>query len=209
MQTTQLAVVVSTAVILLLTVVLAAYTTRKYLLKRKNTSYLWWGLGLWAFAVAVLLELAFALNYYSSVAMNAYLLLVVLIVEFLALGSMQLINNHMVRKAFYIFVLAVTAANVYALAVSNTGNLVMSYVVAGNPPLLVIITSSVATFASAAAIVIIGAMSYVKTFHRKLLYIIVGVIVVSVAGTLYIASIPELLYLSEFVGIVLLWMGLV
>ena len=208
MQTGQLAVVISTAVILVLTVLLAGYTTRKYLSKNSKP-HLWWGLGLWTFAVAVLLELVFALGTYSSIAMDAYLLLVVVIVELLALGSVQLIENERLRKAFYVFVAVVTALNIYSIATSNTGNLVLNYVVAGVPPNLVIITSSIATFVSAGVIVVIGGLTYIKTFHRKLLYIIIGVIVVSVAGTLYIASFPELLYLSEFIGIVLLWMGLV
>lgn len=187
---------------------LAGYTTRKYLSKNSKP-HLWWGLGLWTFAVAVLLELVFALGTYSSIAMDAYLLLVVVIVELLALGSVQLIENERLRKAFYVFVAVVTALNIYSIATSNTGNLVLNYVVAGVPPNLVIITSSIATFVSAGVIVVIGGLTYIKTFHRKLLYIIIGVIVVSVAGTLYIASFPELLYLSEFIGIVLLWMGLV
>ena len=53
----------------------------------------------------------------------------------------------------------------------------------------------------------IAAISYKRTRSKKMLSIIAGVIVVSIAGTLYIASFPEFLYFSEFIGILLLWAG--
>ena len=40
-----------------------------------------------------------------------------------------------------------------------------------------------------------------------MLSIIAGVVVVSIAGGLYIAAVPVFLYYSEFVGIILLWFG--
>jgi hypothetical protein len=53
------------------------------------------------------------------------------------------------------------------------------------------------------------AVSYRKTRNKKLLSIIAGVIVVSIAGTLYIVAFPAFLYYAELAGIALLWLGFV
>ena len=52
-----------------------------------------------------------------------------------------------------------------------------------------------------------AAKSYLQKHNPRMLSIILGVIVVATAGSLYIAAIPELLYYSEFIGMVLLWFG--
>ena len=82
-----------------------------------------------------------------------------------------------------------------------------NYVVAGAPPISVIVTSSIATFPAAIVIIWVAAASYIQKRNVKMLSIIAGVIVVSIAGTLYIASFPAFLYYSEFFGILLLWLG--
>ncbi|MDE1870492.1 MAG: hypothetical protein KGH71_05965, partial [Candidatus Micrarchaeota archaeon] len=63
------------------------------------------------------------------------------------------------------------------------------------------------TFPAATVLVIVAAMGYRRTRSLKMVSIIAGVVVVSVAGTLYIASFPSFLYYAEFAGMLLLWMG--
>ncbi len=96
---------------------------------------------------------------------------------------------------------------VYSLCVSNIGNILINYVVYAPLPSLVIIASSTVTFPAAAVIIAVAALSYKSTKSRKMLSIITGVVIVSIAGTLYIAAYPEFLYYAEFVGILLLWLG--
>ncbi len=47
------------------------------------------------------------------------------------------------------------------------------------------------------------------TASKKMLSIIAGVIIVSIAGSLYIVHFPAFLYYSEFIGISLLWFGFI
>ncbi len=72
---------------------------------------------------------------------------------------------------------------------------------------MVVVSSSFVSFPAAFFIILIAALSYKKSRNIKLLSIIAGVIVVSIAGTLYIAAIPVFLYYAEFIGILLLWIG--
>ena len=190
------------------TIALAGYMTRAYL-RNRRPSHLFWSIGMWAFAVSVLLETAFSQNVYSGFLIDSYLLLVVILVEMLALGSLQLIKNGLYKKSYYAFAFVVTMITAYTIFSADQGNLIMNYVVAGQPTLPVIIMSSIATFAAAIIIVAIALLSYGKTHSAKMLSIIAGVVVVSIAGTVYIVAYPYLLYYAEFIGIALLWIGFV
>lgn len=201
-------VIISTLVIAVPAIMLAAYITRVYL-KKKSRPHLFWSAGMWIFAISVLLETLFAFGVYSSLLIDSYLLLVIILVEMLAVGSVQLIKNKIYKKAYYVFAIVITIIAAYSIFFTNQGNLVINYVVAGAPSNFAILTSSVATFVAAAVIVVIASMSYRKYHSKKMLSIIIGVIEVSIAGTLYIAAYPYFLYFAEFLGIVLLWIGFV
>ena len=201
-------VLLSTIVIAIPTIILAAYITKAYLRSRRR-SHLFWSIGMWIFAVSVLLETVFSLNIYSSFLMDSYLLLVVILVEMLALGSLQLINNQLYKKIYYAFAILITVITAYCIFGFSQPYLITNHVVWGNPTLNTIITSSVATFAAAIVILVIATKSYLKTHSKKTLSIMIGVIEVSIAGTLYIASYPYFLYFAEFAGIVLLWIGFI
>lgn len=206
MEESQILALITTCATFLLSCLLAALLTKRYN-KNKKTAYLFWSMGLWVFALGVLLEVIFALGVYSLFLMSSYLFIVVLLVVLLALGSIQLINSRYARTAFHLFAVTSLLLTIYSIASSKIGNLVIGYVVSGMPPMPVIIASSIATFVSAIVIGLVAAISYLKTRKARLLSIMAGVVLVSIAGTLYIASFPELLYISEFVGILLLWIG--
>jgi hypothetical protein len=168
---------------------------------------LFWSLGLWFFALSVLEEVVFSAGYYSELLAAAYLGIVALLVEFLALGSIQLVKGERIKNAYYLYSLATGVALAYFLAAEKFGNLLDNYVVYGALPLGVVVISSIITFPAAAVLITTAALSYKKTHNRKMLSIITGVVVVSIAGSLYIAQFPAFLYYSEFLGILLLWMG--
>jgi hypothetical protein len=189
-----------------LTVILALFLTQNYMQKRMR-SYLFWSLGLWFFAVGVALEIVFSAGYYSELLIRSYLGIVAVLVELLALGSLQLVKGKDVKTSYYGFSIASGGALAYFLATETVGTILKSYVVAGNPPIGDLVASSVITFPAAAVLIATAALTYRKTHSRKMLSIIAGVVVVSIAGSLYIASFPAFLYYSEFFGIVLLWLG--
>lgn len=203
---TQVITQLSTAVILVLSVVLSIFLTSSYA-NKKSLNYLSWSIGLWLFTVGVLEEFLFATGFYSSFLIKAYLAIVALLVQFLALGSLQLAGFRKILNFYYIFSLASTVFILYSLYVSSIGNIITSFVVFGPLPLLVIISSSLITFPAAVILIAVAAISYRKTRSNKMLSIIAGVIIVSIAGTLYIAKFPAFLYFAEFIGILLLWAG--
>jgi hypothetical protein len=207
--TSELFVEISTVVILLLSIGLSAVITQKFLAKRSK-SLLYWGSGLWVFAVSVLIEVVFAFNVYSGFLAGAYLFLVAAIVELLALGSMFLVKNEKLRLSYIVFMVVTSVVFIYFLLTEQIPNLLTSFVVFNpNLPLGVLIMSSVITFPAAIILIVVAALSYMKKKSNKLLSIIAGVIVVSVAGTLYIVGFPAFLYYSEFIGILLLWYGFI
>ena len=206
--TSQSAVLVTTIIVFALSAALAFLLTRKYA-KNRGRAYLFWSLGLWVFAIGILLEVVFALNVYSPFLADAYLLLVVVLVELLAMGSMELVKTKLLRQAFIVFVVLATSYTAYTLITVNVGNIIVDYVVAGQLPLSVVISSSIATFTAAVVLVVVALKGFIKTKSRKLLSIVAGVIVVSIAGTLYIVQYPAFLYIAEFVGILLLWFGFI
>ncbi|MEM0154372.1 MAG: hypothetical protein QW814_00870 [Methanothrix sp.] len=207
MQGLEIIVFISTIIIAILSAVLAAFMTYKWKNNKKVVSFAFWSLGLWLFTAAVLLESIFALNLYSEALIDIYLFLVVILVEALAMGSICLIRNDKLKVAYLAYVLVIDIAMVVALQASTIKNLIITYVVYGPLPLSVVTISSFGTFPAAFILVAVAALSYYKNKNKKMLSIIAGAIVVSIAGTLYIAAIPEFLYYSEFVGILLLWFG--
>ncbi len=216
--TIQGVVLLSTVVITILSAVLASFLTMKYL-KLRSKNYLFWSLGLWLFTAGVILEVVFALGFYSELMIDSYLAIVALLVETLALGSVQFLGKT-VKKAYYIYAIITTLAMIASFFFVKVGDVIANYVVFGLLPLLTTVTSSIVTFPAAAMIIVSAyltmrrARSYADRKARKhkdlqMSSIIAGVLVVSVAGTLYIAAYPELLYWSEFFGILLLWLGFI
>jgi hypothetical protein len=203
---TQQFVEFSTLVIFVLSSVLAVFLTRNYL-QKQSRSYLFWSIGLWLFSFSVIEEFLFAAGYYSQVLVASYLGTVAALVESLALGSVQLVRSTRIRSAYYLFSLASTIVLAYLLSTLTIGNVLVSYVVYGTIPLSIVVVSSAITFPAAVVLVATAALTYRKTKNSKMLSIIAGVVIVTIAGSLYIAQFPAFLYYSEFIGILLLWLG--
>ena len=174
---------------------------------KRRASTLFWGAGLALFAFGTLLEALFAAGIYTVFLAKLYLFVVAALVALLALGSVQLVRSRHVKNAYYAFTAVSLAFVAYSLCVSGVGDILVNYVVYAPLPSLVVIASSIATFPAAIAIIVVAALSYRRTRSRKMLSIIAGVVIVSIAGTLYIAQFPAALYYAEAVGIALLWAG--
>lgn len=197
---------VSTTVIFVLTLLLAVFLTRDYAKNKKSSTFLW-SIGLWLFALGVALEVVFASGTYSELLIALYLFVVASLVNALALGSVQLVHTKWMKQSYYVYSIVTLAILAFSLSFYNIGNLVEDYVVVGLPPIITIIASSIVTIPASAILIWIAAISYLRTRNIKMISIIAGVIVVSLAGGLYITSFPAFLYYSEFIGIILLWLG--
>jgi len=202
----EIIVIISTLLITLLSGLLSILLYFNYN-EKKNLSYLFWSAGLAFFAIGTFLEALFAYGIYSQILAKLYLFVATLLVLLLGEGSALAIKNRIVTYTFTIFAIASTLFMLYALSVSTVGNLIVNYIVYGMPPFYIILASSIATFPAAIMIIASAIISYKHTHSIKMLSIIAGVIIVSIAGTLYIAQFPVLLYYAEALGIVLLWLG--
>lgn len=199
---------ISTIIILILSVGLSLIMSINLIRKRTGNLF-YWSAGLWVFSISVAIEVVFAFGIFSDLLMGLYLFLVAILVEFLAIGSVTLLGKKRLSDAYIIFNIAADIFLIVSLGTTNVGDIITQGVVFGTLPILVTIASSIATFPAAILLVLISAISYRKTRNNKLLSIIAGVIVVSIAGTLYIVAFPAFLYYAELAGIALLWLGFV
>ena len=199
---------ISTAIILILSAILSLVLTVNYAGKRVPSLILW-SAGMYIFSISVALELLFSFGAYSQFMIGAYLLPVAVLVELLAGGSVLLLHKKWLNYSYLVYGILSTAFLVYALATSGIGDILTGGVVYGALPVMVDIGSAIVTSPAAVLLVLISVISYRKKKDSKLLSIIAGVVVVSIAGTLYIAAFPAFLYYAEFAGILLLWFGFV
>ncbi len=204
-----LTVTLSTIIIFVLSFGLSTVITASYR-NNRTSSLLTWSVGLWVFSIAVLLEVLFSTGIYSQILIKSYLFLVALLVELLALGSVLLLRNKRFTAGYSIYAAISTIFLLYVMATAGSlGNLLSNGVVFGLIPVMVAIGSALISGPAAVLLILISAVSYRKRKDPKLLSIIAGVVVVSIAGSLYIAAFPAFLYYSEFVGVLLLWLGFV
>ncbi|KPV46642.1 hypothetical protein SE19_04615 [Acidiplasma aeolicum] len=197
---------ISVIIILLLTAGLTSVIFMKYQ-KNHGLHLLYWGLGLLVFVISVFLELLMAAGIFSRFLIDLYLFLVAILVDFLAMGSFALFGNKKYLNYYYLYTGLASIFLLITLIIYPVGKIIIHHIVFGPLPLMVVVSSSFVSFPAAFFIILIAALSYKKSRNIKLLSIIAGVIVVSIAGTLYIAAIPVFLYYAEFIGILLLWIG--
>ncbi|MEM0130229.1 MAG: hypothetical protein QW100_00645 [Thermoplasmatales archaeon] len=203
-----LEVILSTSTILVLSIFLATLLSQNFL-NKGGLSYLFWSVGMWFFSMGVALEVAFSVGVFNEVLIDVYTLIVAVLVGFLALGSMSLLSRKILFLSYVLYFAFTASFLIVALLLTHTGDIISGGVVFGPLPMLVVVSSSLVTFPAAAILIIVSLLSYARSKSWKLMSIVAGVIVVSIAGTLYIASFPSFLYIAEFVGILLLWFGFV
>lgn len=197
----------STLVFFVLSSVLALYLTMNYLAGRRR-SYLYWCAGMWVFALTDLFEVLFAFGLYSQLMAELYLFLIAFLVIPLAMGSLELTKSRASKMAYLAYSVLTALALAYVAFTSNVGSIVTDSVFNGNMPVNVVLWSSTITIPGLIIIVVIAALSYLKTGRRKVLWIIAGMVAFAAGGFLYIASFPAAMYYMEFLGLVMLWLGL-
>ncbi len=197
----------STALFFILSFSLAYMLTTKYT-QTKQGRFLFWALGMWAFFIGDVLEFVFATGIYSVFLADIYLFAIAILPGLLAIGSMQYVKSGLVRRGYYIFNMLAAVLLLYYLATENVGNMMVSYVVAGMPPMDVINASTIITVPATIVIVVAALLSYRRKKDIWLLSIVVGILGFAIAGSLYALNVaPLLLYYAEFVGLIFLWAG--
>jgi hypothetical protein len=200
-------VVVSIGVLAMVAFLLAVAEFRRYQNQRIR-AHLFWALGLVLVTLTLLEEAVFAVGVWNSPLVQSYLFIVALLVGILSLGSAEANLTGRWRNTYFGYVGVMAAAVAFYCAVEPAGPDILSGgILVGNPPLGVVVTSTLLTVPAS---ILMAATSILaaKRFHRwRLASIAAGIIVISIAGALYIVSIPETLYYAEFAGVVLLFFG--
>ena len=201
-------VLIATLFIFLASSLLSALLTMNFF-RKSVSSYIYWSTGMWLFALASFLEILFSAGMYNIPLIDIYLFSVAVLVQLLSLGSLALTRKDSIFRVYAGYSIASDILLSVTLVVYPVGYVLTNGVVFGLLPLFVTIVSSIITFPAAVILIVVGALSYRTGKDTRMLSIIVGTIVVSIAGTLYIAAYPAFLYYAEFIGIVLLWLGFV
>jgi hypothetical protein len=198
--------------LLVLTITLASLSTRGFVrfLRGHVRAQLWWGVGLGFGAAATAVEFAVYLGFVDTPLLQAYVFFSAAIVGVLSLGSTRALKSPRFERVYTSYTLSM--CGVVGLLTATTplpGSMVSGGVVSGNPPLLLLVVSSFVTVP--ATCVLLGAvvLSLRKTWRWQTVMMGIGASVLAAGGALYIASFPVALYYAEFIGIVLIFIGLV
>jgi hypothetical protein len=196
----------------LLTVALAVLSARGVarFLRSRVLMELMWGIGLSMAAVATAVELVVYLGVVDTALLQIYVFLSAAIVGMLSLGSTRVIHSTRFRSGYAAYTLAMcgTVAG-FSFATPLSSSMVSAGVITGNPPMTLLVLSTLVTVP--ATVVLLGAvvLSLRKSWQWRTVLMGVGASVLAAGGAFYIASFPVVLYYAEFIGIVLIFLGLV
>lgn len=203
------AIAVSLAVLALLLGVLAARGARQFLAGRVR-SQLMWSVGLAFAAAAMAIEAVVYVGIVSSPFLQGYVFLSAAIVGVLSLGVTKVLRSPRLEVAYTGFIL--TSCGLVAVACALTplsSSMVVGGIIAGNPPVLLIELSSLVTVPATVVLLLATALSLRRSWRWQTLLMAAGAVILGAGGALYIASFPVALYYAEFLGILLLFLGIV
>lgn len=171
-------------------------------------AHLFWSVGLGLVALTLGEEAAFLAGVDSPLLLGSYLFLVAFLVGVLSLGSAEAGLSGRGRIVYFGYVAAASAATLVAcLTEPVSSSLLNNGIVTGNPPTGIVVASTLLTVPAAVLMAATSLWTARRLQRWRLAWIALGIIVISVAGGLYIASVPETLYYAEFLGVVFLYLG--
>jgi hypothetical protein len=192
-----------------LLLVLSARALGRYF-ENRSRSQLMWGSGL-AFASAAMgVESVVYFGSTSSAILQAYVFFSAAIVGVLSLGATKILRSPRVESAYSWYIGATTAAVAIACAATPLpASMVTGGIITGNPPLVLIVLSSLVTVPATVVLLTATAISLRRSHRWQSLLLAAGAVILGAGGALYIASFPIALYYAEFIGILMLFLGLV
>jgi len=196
----------------LLTVVLASLSARGLarFARDRNLHQVMWAVGLAFGTVATSLELVAYVGFVDLLLLQTYVFCSAAIVGILSLGGLRAFHRTSWNRS-YIGYVGATLATVAAFSFTTPlpASMVSAGVISGNPPLLLLVLSSLVTVPATVVLLWACVRSLRRHFRWRGLLMLSGAVVLGAGGAFYIASFPVMLYYAEFVGIVLLFFGLV
>lgn len=203
------AIVVSLLFVLALLVVLVARGAAQYA-RTKDRNQIIWGSGLALAAAAMAVETIVYWGVAPGPYLPAYVFLSAAIVGVLSLGATRVLRRPRLETAYRGWVFG-TCGLVAALCVvvPMPSSMVTAGVITGNPPLLLLVASTLVTGPATVLLLTASYLSLRRKWNWHTLLMIAGALILGAGGVLYIATFPVALYYAEFVGILLLFLGLV
>ncbi|MGP8078466.1 MAG: hypothetical protein ACLQD8_06335 [Thermoplasmata archaeon] len=175
----------------------------------RSRHQLMFALGLGCGAAAMAIELVAYLGVVNSPLLQGYVFLSAAIVGVLSLGSAKAFRPGRF-EAIYAAYMVVTLGTVawFSFTTPMAVSMVRQGIVVGNPPLLLLVLSSLVTVPATVVLLTAAVVHLRRTFRPKGLLMVAGACVLGAGGAFYIASFPVVLYYAEFVGILMLFLGL-
>lgn len=199
------------ASLLILSLLLAVLSVRGLLryYHQRIPSQLMWGAGLALAAGAMAIETIVYAGVASSALLQMYVFLSAAIVGVLSLGATRILQSPRLERTYQLYTVATLAIVAIACAlVPLPDSMVAGGIILGNPPLLLIGLSSLVTVPATVVLLAATVVSLRRTRRWQTLLMAAGAVILGAGGALYIASFPIALYYAEFLGIFLLFLGL-
>ncbi len=175
-----------------------------------SRAQLMWGSGLTLAAAAMGVELVVYLGIVSSPILQVYVFFSAGIVGILSLGATKILRRPKVERIYTVYILATSGLVATACGLTPLPtSMVSSGIITGNPPLLLILLSSLVTVPATVVLLAATFLSLRRSWRWQTMLMAAGAIILGAGGTLYIASFPIALYYAEFLGILLLFLGLI
>lgn len=201
-----------TASLVLLGAVLGFLSFRGLLRAARDHSrhQLYFGAGLGLGTAAVAIEAIAYVGVVDTLLLQAYVFFSAAIVAVLSLGSAGSLRKGRFESAYTAFILAGCAIVAYfSFATPVSLSIVRDGVISGNPPVLLLVLSSVVTVPATVVLLAAAVLHLKRSFTSRGLMMIAGASILGAGGALYLASFPVALYYAEFIGILMLFLGLV
>jgi len=207
--TTAVGIALSLAVLTVALGILSARGLVRFL-RDHNRGQLMWGLGLSLATAATAVEVVVYLGVVASPLLQAYVFCSAAIVGVLSLGSTRAIRSARFRTGYTAYTLVMCAVVAgFSFTTPLPNSMISSGVITGNPPMTLLVLSTLVTGPATVVLLSAVVLSLRMSWQWRTVMMGIGASVLAAGGALYIASFPVALYYAEFIGIILIFLGLV
>lgn len=197
-----------------LTVVLVALSVRGFLkfYEKRVLAQLAWGSGLLLAAGSMAIEAIVYEGVVTTPILQTYTFLTAALVGALSLGATRVLRHPKLELGYAGFIAgasALLAVFCFTTPIATNSMVSSQGIITGDPPLSLILISTLIT--GPATVVLLGAtvVALRRSWRWQTALMIAGALILAAGGSLYIGGYPIYLYYAEFLGIILLFLGLV
>jgi hypothetical protein len=203
------AISISLLFVLALLLTLVARSAIQYRRTRERNQLIW-GSGLLLAAAAMAVESIVYWGVSPAPFLPLYVFLSAAIVGVLSLGATRVLRSPRLEMGYRAWILGTCGLVAALCAVTPLpASMVSADVITGNPPLDLIVASTLVTGPATVVLLTASYLSLRRSWKWHTVLMIAGALILGGGGVLYIASFPIALYYAEFAGVLLLFLGLI